>query len=82
MYTLYITNKNYSSWSLRPWVLLREKSIAFTEQLVHFAAEGSWETLWSSAALQEPWREPAHEREVLAVGKVLDDFRSPISSPA
>ncbi|MDZ4251797.1 MAG: hypothetical protein U1A72_04395 [Sulfuritalea sp.] len=23
MYTLHIANKNYSSWSLRPWVLLR-----------------------------------------------------------
>lgn len=22
MYDLYIANKNYSSWSLRPWVLL------------------------------------------------------------
>jgi glutathione S-transferase len=229
MYILHITNKNYSSWSLRPWVLMREKSIAFTEQLVPFPAEGSWETFrafapngkvpclhdedlvvwdslaiieylaerhnsiwpsdptarawarsataemhsgfqairnqcsmscgvrielagidralqadldrlnelwsegldrfggsflagaeftavdaffcpiafraqtynlplhsayvrqllslksmqeWSSAALEEPWREPAHESEVLAVGKVLDDFRKPISSPA
>lgn len=24
MYQLYIANKNYSSWSLRPWVLMRE----------------------------------------------------------
>ena len=24
MYELYIANKNYSSWSLRPWVLMRE----------------------------------------------------------
>jgi glutathione S-transferase len=229
MYTLYITNKNYSSWSLRPWVLMREKSIAFTEQLVPFPEQGSretfrtfapngkvpclhhddliiWDSLaiaeylaehhsgiwpsdptartwarsataemhsgfgairnqcsmscgvrielkridrtlqadldrlnelwgegldrfggpfltgteftavdaffcpiafraqtynlplepdyvrqllslnsmqeWSSAALEEPWREPAHEREVLAVGKVLEDFRQPSSSPA
>ena len=229
MYTLYITNKNYSSWSLRPWVLMQEKSIAFTEKLVPFPAHGSWEVFrtfapngkvpclhheermiwdslaiaeylaehhsgiwpsdptarawarsataemhsgfgairqqcsmncglrielyqidrqlqadldrlnelwgagldrfggpfltgaeftavdaffcpiafraqtynlplhpayvrqllslksmqeWSSAALQEHWREPAHEREVLAVGKVLNDFRQPLSSPA
>jgi glutathione S-transferase len=33
MYTLHIGNKNYSSWSLRPWVLMREKSIAFHEKL-------------------------------------------------
>jgi glutathione S-transferase len=228
MYTLYITNKNYSSWSLRPWVLMQEKSIAFTEQLVPFPEHGSWEVFrtftpngkvpclhhddriiwdslaiaeylaehhsgiwpsdptarawarsataemhsgfgairqqcsmncglrielyqidrqlqadldrlnelwgagldgfggpfltgseftavdaffcpiafraqtynlplhptyvrqllslksmqeWSSVALREHWREPAHEREVLAVGKVLNDFRQPLSSP-
>jgi len=39
MYTLYIANKNYSSWSLRPWILLREHAIAFDERLVPF--EGS-----------------------------------------
>jgi glutathione S-transferase len=228
MYTLYITNKNYSSWSLRPWVLMQERSIAFTEKLIPFPERGSGETFrsfapngkvpclhhegrviwdslaiteylaelhigiwptdptarawarsataemhsgfgairqqcsmscsvrielaridlllqtdldrlnelwregldrfggpfltgteftavdaffcpiafraqtynlpldpayvrqllslksmqeWSSAALQEPWREPAHEREVLAAGKVLDDFRTPLPSP-
>jgi glutathione S-transferase len=29
---LYIGNKNYSSWSLRAWLLLREAGIAFTER--------------------------------------------------
>jgi glutathione S-transferase len=38
MYTLYIANKNYSSWSLRPWVLMRERSIPFEERLQVFAA--------------------------------------------
>jgi glutathione S-transferase len=33
MYTLHIGNKNYSSWSLRPWILLRELGIPFTERL-------------------------------------------------
>ena len=28
---LYIGNKNYSSWSLRPWLLMRESGIAFDE---------------------------------------------------
>jgi glutathione S-transferase len=28
---LYIGNKNYSSWSLRPWLLLRQAGIAFDE---------------------------------------------------
>jgi glutathione S-transferase len=34
MYELVITNKNYSSWSLRAWVLLRELQIPFRERLV------------------------------------------------
>ena len=33
MYTLHIGNKNYSSWSLRPWVLLAELGIPFHERL-------------------------------------------------
>jgi glutathione S-transferase len=32
MYTLHIGNKNYSSWSLRPWVLMSELGIAFEEK--------------------------------------------------
>jgi glutathione S-transferase len=36
VYDLYIANKNYSSWSLRPWVLMRELGIGFDEKLVPF----------------------------------------------
>lgn len=36
MLQLYIGNKNYSSWSMRPWVLLRQAGIDFTETLVRF----------------------------------------------
>jgi len=36
MYTLHIANKNYSSWSLRPWVLLKELGIPFHEELHRF----------------------------------------------
>lgn len=38
MPVLYIANKNYSSWSLRPWVLLRELGIPFEEKLMPFHA--------------------------------------------
>ena len=31
MLELYIGNKNYSSWSLRPWLLMTESGIPFTE---------------------------------------------------
>ncbi len=34
MYTLYIGNKNYSSWSLRAWVLLKSAGIAFDERKI------------------------------------------------
>jgi glutathione S-transferase len=33
---LYIANKNYSSWSMRPWVLLRQADIDFEEVFVRF----------------------------------------------
>ena len=36
MLKLYIGNKNYSSWSMRPWVLLRQAGIAFEEVRVRF----------------------------------------------
>ena len=41
-YRLYIANRNYSSWSLRPWILMRELGIAFEERLVPFDNAGSW----------------------------------------
>lgn len=36
MYTLWIANKNYSSWSLRPWILLKALDIPFNERLSYF----------------------------------------------
>jgi glutathione S-transferase len=33
---LYIGNKNYSSWSMRPWVLLKQARIPFEEIMVRF----------------------------------------------
>ena len=36
MLKLYIGNKNYSSWSMRPWVLLKQAGIAFDEVRVRF----------------------------------------------
>ena len=36
MLKLYIGNKNYSSWSMRPWVLLQQFGIAFEEITVRF----------------------------------------------
>lgn len=36
MLTLHIGNKNYSSWSMRPWVLMTQAGIAFEEVLLRF----------------------------------------------
>ena len=36
MLQLYIGNKNYSSWSLRPWLVLRQLDIPFEEMKVRF----------------------------------------------
>jgi len=38
MYTLFIANKNYSSWSLRPWVLMQQQAIPFVERLSSFGS--------------------------------------------
>lgn len=46
MYTLYIANRNYSSWSLRPWVLLSELGIPFEEKLVPF--QGGTSSSWTA----------------------------------
>jgi glutathione S-transferase len=42
MYTLYIANKNYSSWSLRPWVLMRQLRLPFKEHLLIFGDTPRW----------------------------------------
>ncbi|MEK8032429.1 glutathione S-transferase family protein [Ideonella sp. DXS29W] len=36
MLQLYIGNKNYSSWSMRPWVALRQFGIPFEEVMLRF----------------------------------------------
>lgn len=42
MYILHIANKNYSSWSLRPWILMQELSIPFVEKQSVFNEGSSW----------------------------------------
>ena len=37
--TLIIGNKNYSSWSLRPWIAMKVAGIAFDEQVISLNAE-------------------------------------------
>ena len=39
--TLVIGNKNYSSWSLRPWLVLRQAGIPFEEVRIPLYGAGS-----------------------------------------
>jgi len=41
--TLVIGNKNYSSWSLRPWIALKVKGISFAEKVIPLYEPGSRE---------------------------------------
>ena len=40
MRQLYVGNKNYSSWSMRPWVLMKQAGIPFDEIFVRFDSFG------------------------------------------
>jgi glutathione S-transferase len=42
MTVLHIANRNYSSWSLRPWVLMRELAIPFEERVTPFGEPGAF----------------------------------------
>lgn len=37
---LYIGNYNYSSWSLRPWLVLKKAELAFTEEVIDLDVPG------------------------------------------
>ncbi|PTM45922.1 glutathione S-transferase [Sphingomonas aerolata] len=43
-YTLVTANRNYSSWSLRPWVLMRALGIAFEDRIEPFLAPENYDT--------------------------------------
>jgi len=51
--TLVIGNKNYSSWSMRPWVLMKQLGIPFDEVRLRFDSE-EWDAQiqrWSASRL-------------------------------
>ncbi len=63
-YTLITANRNYSSWSLRPWVLMRALGIGFTDRLEPFAKPQNWTEFRSfSPTGQVP--APIHEGRTL-----------------
>jgi glutathione S-transferase len=54
-YILHITNKNYSSWSLRPWVLMRACGIEFEEVLHRFTPGAPDDFRGISPSGRVPW---------------------------
>jgi len=42
-YTLITANRNYSSWSLRPWLLMKALNIAFTDRIEPFTKPDNYE---------------------------------------
>lgn len=51
---LYIGNKNYSSWSMRPWVLLKQFGIPFDEVMVRFDSFDAGSTFKTTLAGLSP----------------------------
>ena len=49
MYKLITANRNYSSWSLRPWVLMRTLGIDFADERVTFAGLNNYDEFRSFA---------------------------------
>jgi len=43
MYTLYVGNKNYSSWSLRPWLVIKHLNVPFEEVVTPFSEGSNWD---------------------------------------
>ncbi len=54
MRKLYIGNKNYSSWSMRPWVLLTQAGIPFEEVMVRFDSFDAGSAFKQAVGAQNP----------------------------
>ncbi len=75
--TLVIGNKNYSSWSMRPWVLLTELGIGFEEVKLHFHTD-EWKARigrWSPSGLVPVlWRGDQAVWDTLAIMETLHEW--------
>ncbi len=75
--TLVIGNKNYSSWSMRPWVLLRQLGIPFSEVKLRFHSE-EWRGgigRWSPSGLVPVlWRGEQAVWDTLAIAETLAEW--------
>jgi glutathione S-transferase len=75
--TLVIGNKNYSSWSMRPWVLMRQLGIAFDEVKLRFHSE-EWQrqiARWSPTGLVPVlWRGEQAVWDTMAIVETLGEW--------
>ena len=75
--TLVIGNKNYSSWSMRPWVLMRQLGIAFEERKLRFHST-EWDAeieRWSPSRLVPVlWRGSQSVWDSLAIMETLAEW--------
>jgi glutathione S-transferase len=75
--TLVIGNKNYSSWSMRPWVLLKQLGIAFEEKKLRFHST-EWDAeieRWSPSRLVPVlWRGDQSVWDSLAIMETVNDW--------
>ena len=75
--TLVIGNKNYSSWSMRPWVLMRELGIPFEEVKLRFHSP-EWERQIArrspSGLVPVLWRGEQAVWDTLAIVEALHEW--------
>ncbi|MEP7070563.1 MAG: glutathione S-transferase, partial [Usitatibacter sp.] len=75
--TLVIGNKNYSSWSMRPWVLLRQLGIEFEEKKLRFNS-AEWDVeieRWSPSRLVPVlWRGDQSVWDSLAIMEAVNEW--------
>jgi glutathione S-transferase len=75
--TLVIGNKNYSSWSMRPWVLMKQLGIPFEEVRLRFHSQ-EWDAQierWSPSRLVPVlWRAEQSVWDSLAIMETLNEW--------
>ena len=75
--TLVVGNKNYSSWSMRPWVLMKQLALDFREVKLRFHSD-EWDAgieRWSPSRLVPVlWRGEQSVWDTLAIMEALNEW--------
>ncbi|MCC5857265.1 MAG: glutathione S-transferase family protein [Ectothiorhodospiraceae bacterium] len=75
--SLSISSKNYSSWSMRGWLLVRFSGLPFEEELVPLDAEARKELLLQSSSFRVPCLRHGEVKawDTLAIAEYLHEIR-------